>query len=352
MSLKEKILNLLKAMNNIEKSNYSNLQKLVLKLLIIVGIIFTVTTNTSAQNDNSRMLFLSGATGNLTWTLYTDGSLIINGSGTMPNYSLGDTPWSSYMSSIITVTIEDGVTSVGNNAFRGGTNITTVKMPKSVMVIRENAFGDCDKITEIIFLSTNPIDVSSNAFSNMEKSTCKLWVPDESVPLYRFSVDWRDFIVGAISNYKDIAEEQTHDSAESVASQSQNEPALLHIYRKRNRLDILPKRYDILLDNVVVGVSTNNWKTTVTVNTFGTKTISADIDGRKAEVRINFESGDVYYVRSGTNSEVRNTGRTRTVRARNGTTSQQAITETLYIPILQLMDSRLGASEFNAINSR
>jgi len=55
-------------------------------------------------------------------------------------------------------------------------------------------------------------------------------------------------------------------------------------------------RYDVLLDNVVVGNSNANWKTTTTVTNLGTKTVSATIDGRTVEVQINFEPGDVYSI--------------------------------------------------------
>ena len=129
-----------------------------------------------------------------------------------------------------------------------------------------------------------------------------------------------------------------------------SEPATLNIYRKRKPLDIFPKRYDILLDNAIVGNSTNNWKTTTTVTTFGTKTISATIDGKNAQVQMNFEPGGVYYIRSDVDSQTRNTGRTRTTTSiftGKPVTTQE--TETLYTPILQLVDISLGASEFNSI---
>jgi len=143
----------------------------------------------------------------------------------------------------------------------------------------------------------------------------------------------------------------TVESAPNVTSVSvvMDEPALLHIYRRRNRLDILPTRYDIFLDNVVVGNSTNNWKTTATVTTSGMKTVSATIDGRRVEVRINFESGGVYYVRSDVDSKTIDTGRTRTTTNRDGTTRTTAVTEIQHTPILQIVDKSVGESEFNAI---
>ena len=137
-----------------------------------------------------------------------------------------------------------------------------------------------------------------------------------------------------------------------LPSEVMDEPAILHIYRQRRALEILPQRYDIYLDDVVVGRSNNNWKTTTTINTSGAKTIWADIGGRTASVEIYVEPGAVYYVRSAVDSETVDTGKTRTAKNRDGSTRTTAVTETLFSPILQLMDTNLGAREFNAINSK
>ena len=128
-----------------------------------------------------------------------------------------------------------------------------------------------------------------------------------------------------------------------------DKPAQLYIYRKRKQLDILPKRYEIFLDNAVVGNSTNSWKTTTTVSTFGTKTLSATIEGKKAEVSINFEPGGVYYVRSDVSSKSVKTGKINSYKAKDGTTKTYEETKLEYTPILQSVDRSVGASEYRDI---
>jgi tetratricopeptide (TPR) repeat protein len=148
-----------------------------------------------------------------------------------------------------------------------------------------------------------------------------------------------------------------------------NEPATLHIYRKGGFL-ATSHRYDIFLDNVLVGNSKNNWITSIPVSSFGQKTVSATIEGRKASVQINFEPGGVYYVQSSVKSDQRNTGETRTTTSTNyksegsifkGTykvvpdgkkTTTTAVTETYYTPILQLVDKNIGESEYDAIKNK
>ena len=121
-----------------------------------------------------------------------------------------------------------------------------------------------------------------------------------------------------------------------------NEPATLNMYRKRTLLGgILPVRYDVTLDNAVVGRTNNNWKTTATVTSFGAKTLLADIDGRKAEVQINITPGGVYYVQCDLETTEVDTGK----KDKNG----KAIKDYIYTPILKLVEENLGASEFKAI---
>ncbi|MCC8076082.1 MAG: leucine-rich repeat domain-containing protein, partial [Clostridiales bacterium] len=72
----------------------------------------------------------SGTCGtNLTWT-YSSGSLVITGTGAMKDYSGPSyAPWYDYSSSIVSVSIGDGVTSIGNYAFWTCSSLTSVTIP-------------------------------------------------------------------------------------------------------------------------------------------------------------------------------------------------------------------------------
>ena len=135
-----------------------------------------------------------------------------------------------------------------------------------------------------------------------------------------------------------------------------DKPATLYIYRgvNRNVWTIIPKEYTIYLDNVVVGNSTKNWKTSVKVTTFGTKKISATITNtnkvsKKAEVQVDFEPGGVYYVRSGIESKSVGTGKYETVTDRNGKITYTEKTVLEYTPILELVHKSIGEGEYKAI---
>ena len=82
---------------------------------------------------------------NLTWKLYTDGELVIEGAGAMADYSgSSDTPCYSHQSSIKSVTIKSGVTSIGERAFYNCSSLTSILFAGNAPTIG----GDCfDAVT-------------------------------------------------------------------------------------------------------------------------------------------------------------------------------------------------------------
>ena len=103
----------------------------------------------------------------ITWTLDTStGILEISGEGSMWDYSYGNdyTPWYDYRSSITTVTIEDGVTSIGNYAFFDCDGLTSVTIPNSVTSIGIRSFSNCKSLATIT-IGTGVTTIGTRAFS-------------------------------------------------------------------------------------------------------------------------------------------------------------------------------------------
>lgn len=82
----------------------------------------------------------------LTWTLDENGVLTVSGTGAMTN---GGAPWYDLRSSVLSVVIEDGVTSIGKNAFYNCNALTNITIPDSVTSIGVQAFMDCSSLAEI-----------------------------------------------------------------------------------------------------------------------------------------------------------------------------------------------------------
>ena len=109
-------------------------------------------------------------TDGIEWSVdeYT-GELLITGIGAIPDYdSVG--PWfSEYKDDIKKVTIGDGITKVGKNAFAGLTNLTNVTLGKDVKTIGDSAFFGCTSLKNIVIPDTVK-SIGEDAFKNCNKS--------------------------------------------------------------------------------------------------------------------------------------------------------------------------------------
>ena len=96
-----------------------------------------------------------GATANdhVTWSFdKTSGTLTISGTGAMADYTVNDTgddrPWKDYAESITKVQISEGVTSLGNSAFRNFTALKETNIPASITKLGDHIYrGDASLTT-------------------------------------------------------------------------------------------------------------------------------------------------------------------------------------------------------------
>jgi hypothetical protein len=120
----------------------------------VATVTFSAGTLTQqvAITQQGIILIASGTTGACSWTISgTTGSytLTISGNGVMGYYNYDSTPWYNYQSGITTVVIQDGVPTIGENAFYRCTGLTNVTIPNSVTTIGDLAFYYCSKLTSV-----------------------------------------------------------------------------------------------------------------------------------------------------------------------------------------------------------
>lgn len=119
---------------------------------------YASTSQTYANDNNHSFEYLGGiVTGQCGDNAYysldlSTGEMSITGFGDMyDHYSSGDNPpWLSYKKNIKTVTFEDAITKVSNNAFSNCVNLTQVNLPSSLETIGYYAFSQCGKLKDII----------------------------------------------------------------------------------------------------------------------------------------------------------------------------------------------------------
>ena len=120
------------------------------KLLLTFALLLAAVTGAFADD--------SGLCGDVSYSyVESTNTLTISGTGTMADYEGSyEQPWKNYRSSIKTVVIGDGVTSIGDYAFTS-TGLTSIEIPASVTSIGKNAFNGCSNLTSI----TIPASVTS-----------------------------------------------------------------------------------------------------------------------------------------------------------------------------------------------
>ncbi|MDR2971569.1 MAG: leucine-rich repeat protein [Bacteroidales bacterium] len=114
------------------------------RIVLLTAVMLFSVSSVFAQDCD-----YSGTTGPLNWCLKNN-TLTISGTGAMPDYTLPDyAPWYAYRESIHTVIMETGITTIGNLAFPGSTNLLLITIPESVTTIGERVFWSCEKLTSV-----------------------------------------------------------------------------------------------------------------------------------------------------------------------------------------------------------
>ena len=97
-------------------------------------------------------------------------------------------------SALTSITIPNSVTSIGIHAFGGCSSLTSVTIPNSVTSIGERAFARCSSLTSVTNYATTPQEIDDySTFDDVDKSTCILYVPLESIELYKAAEGWEEF---------------------------------------------------------------------------------------------------------------------------------------------------------------
>ena len=113
--------------------------------------------------------------------------------------------------------IPNSVTSIGDCAFYNCSGLTSVTIPNSVTFIGKYAFEDCSGLTKLVSLAVEPPTCDNGTFKEVDKTTCQLIVPQESINKYKTADQWKEFL--NILGY---------DGVDDVSVDSQN--ALYEVY--------------------------------------------------------------------------------------------------------------------------
>ena len=85
------------------------------------------------------------------------------------------------------------MTTVGNVAFRGCSNLTSVTIPQKTTTIGSGTFYGCTKLTNVYCHAAEVPNTTRNAFDGSSITSATLHVPNRSIHLYKASAPWDTF---------------------------------------------------------------------------------------------------------------------------------------------------------------
>ncbi len=97
-------------------------------------------------------------------------------------------------SGLTSVTIPNSVTSIGGFAFAGCSGLTSVFIGNSVTSIGKYVFWGCSGLTKLVSWAVEPPTCGEGVFEKVDKTSCQLLVPEESINKYKTADQWKEFL--------------------------------------------------------------------------------------------------------------------------------------------------------------
>lgn len=87
----------------------------------------------------------------------------------------------------------EGVTSIPQDCFMNVTSLEKVYLPSTLRGVQDNAFYNCDGLTDIVVNASLPPSAKDNTFDGVNLFLCKLHVPSDSKKYYSVARGWKEF---------------------------------------------------------------------------------------------------------------------------------------------------------------
>ena len=148
------------------------MKKFTLLLFVLSLLAVFCAFSATAENEVSGSL-----SSGLTWTLDSEGTLTISGSGYIDSFSWNSvspghymTPWYDQRDCIKNLVIEEGVTGIGTGAFYQCSKLTGVSLPNTLTAIGSMSFYGCASLRGLTIPGTVSF-IGNNAFNSTSLRT-------------------------------------------------------------------------------------------------------------------------------------------------------------------------------------
>lgn len=107
--------------------------------------------------------------------------------------SIGDYAFEGCLA-LVSVVLPEGLTSIGGCAFQWCSSLCSVILPSTVTSIGDYAFSNCRALRKFICNSVVPLPVNEECFKNADPFLCILFVPNTAKPAYMSAQVWGSFL--------------------------------------------------------------------------------------------------------------------------------------------------------------
>jgi hypothetical protein len=113
--------------------------------------------------------------------------------GNIPNVSSGTANSRPNRDRIVSLTLSDTLTSIGDSAFRYSSSLAYIDLPDSLASIGDYAFRDCTSLAAVISRNTTPPALGGFYVFYNTSASLMIYVPGESVDAYKSAYRWSDY---------------------------------------------------------------------------------------------------------------------------------------------------------------
>ncbi len=118
--------------------------------------------------DDTDGFEIGGTFGAVTWGYDGNGTLVLSGSGTVPDFAQGEAPWYARKDKITSIVFgsESNFDNIGANSFYGLDKVESVKFCANIGTIGNGAFDGCTSLKSVDFPETSTVGIGDHAFRN------------------------------------------------------------------------------------------------------------------------------------------------------------------------------------------
>ena len=137
----------------------------------------------------------------------------------------------SYCSKLKQVDIPNSVTTLCRGLLRDCSSLESIRIHKDVVEIEESVFDRCFKLTNISCEASTPPTCGIDAFRDINKNKCKLFVPKASIDTYKVANGWKKFsyieattgITNNVYNKTELVDVYTIDGTKRLSKASKED---------------------------------------------------------------------------------------------------------------------------------